>query len=84
MNAMLQHRGVELTNAGQAIAVQNFCENLSVMALVGAYALLLGSGIPLVPIVIAMAVFVSLAMLAVQWHRVEREGDTARQDALNG
>jgi MFS transporter, LPLT family, lysophospholipid transporter len=82
MNAMLQHRGVVLTNAGQAIAVQNFCENLSVMAMVGAYALLLGSGVPLVPIVIAMAAFVSLAMLAVQWHRVERVGGRVKRDAL--
>jgi hypothetical protein len=69
MNAMLQHRGVELTNAGQAIAVQNFCENLSVMTMVAVYAALLGGGIPVGAVVVGLAVFVSLAMLGVQWHR---------------
>jgi MFS family permease len=69
MNAMLQHRGVELTNAGQAIAVQNFCENLSVMTMVVVYAALLGGGIPVGAVVVGLAVFVSLAMLGVQWHR---------------
>jgi hypothetical protein len=32
--------------------------------------------------VIAMAAFVSLAMLAVQWHRVERVGGRVKRDAL--
>jgi hypothetical protein len=74
MNAMLQYRGVTLTNAGQAIAVQNFCENLSVMTMVAAYATLLAWGVPLASIVIALAVFVSLAMVAVHWHRAARAG----------
>lgn len=69
MNAMLQHRGVELTNAGQAIAVQNFCENLSVMTMVALYAALIGQDVPLPAVVAGLAVFVSLAMLGVQWHR---------------
>jgi MFS family permease len=69
MNAMLQHRGVELTNAGQAIAVQNFCENLSVMTMVALYAALIGQDVPLSAVVAGLAVFVSLAMLGVQWHR---------------
>lgn len=69
MNAMLQHRGVELTNAGQAIAVQNFCENLSVMTMVALYAALIGLDVPLPAVVAGLAVFVSLAMLGVQWHR---------------
>jgi MFS family permease len=38
MNALLQHRGAVVLNAGQSIAVQNFCENLSVMLLLALYA----------------------------------------------
>lgn len=68
LNAMLQHRGFVLTTAGQAIAVQNFCENLSVMTMVAAYATLLGNGVPLSAIVIGLGLFVSLAMFAVQRH----------------
>jgi MFS family permease len=60
MNAMLQHRGYVLVNAGQAIAVQNFCENLSVMVMVGAYAALRGLD--------ALGAFVSLTMCAIQAH----------------
>jgi MFS family permease len=69
MNATLQHRGVVLTNAGQAIAVQNFCENLSVMTMVAAYAVVLARDVPLAAAVTGLALFVSLAMLGVQWHR---------------
>ncbi|MGZ8981447.1 MAG: hypothetical protein ACXW2D_11910, partial [Burkholderiaceae bacterium] len=75
-------RGVELTNAGQAIAVQNFCENLSVMAMVATYAALLGHGTSLVAVVVGLAVFVSLAMLGVQWHRrASADGGTWQRDA---
>jgi hypothetical protein len=81
MNAMLQHRGVELTNAGQAIAVQNFCENLSVMAMVAVYAALLGGGVPVGAVVAGLAVFVSLAMLGVHWHRrANAEGGAGQFD----
>lgn len=68
MNAMLQHRGYVLVNAGQAIAVQNFCENLSVMMMVGAYAALRGLDAPLLMIVVVLGAFMSLAMSAIQAH----------------
>ena len=85
MNAMLQHRGVELTNAGQAIAVQNFCENLSVMTMVALYAALIGHDVPLSAVVAGLAVFVSLAMLAVQWHRrASAEGGAEQSGASTG
>jgi MFS family permease len=69
MNALLQHRGHLLVNAGQAIAVQNFCENLSVMAMLGAYAAMRGFGVPLMLIIVTLGIFTSTAMAAIQSHR---------------
>jgi LPLT family lysophospholipid transporter-like MFS transporter len=37
MNALLQHRGHILMGAGHSIAVQNFNENLSILAMTGVY-----------------------------------------------
>ncbi len=65
MNALLQHRGVVLLNAGQSIAVQNFCENLSVMAMLALYASLRRSDLPLPWIIAALAAWVSLAMAGI-------------------
>lgn len=40
LNAMLQHRGYMLMGAGHSIAVQNFNENIGILVMVGAHALL--------------------------------------------
>ncbi|HET6788148.1 MAG TPA: lysophospholipid transporter LplT, partial [Aquabacterium sp.] len=40
MNALLQHRGHILMGAGHSIAVQNFNENLSILTMLGFYAIL--------------------------------------------
>lgn len=40
MNAILQHRGYCLMGAGHSIAVQNFNENLGILLMVGAHALI--------------------------------------------
>lgn len=40
LNAMLQHRGHMLMGAGHSIAVQNFNENLGILVMVGAHAML--------------------------------------------
>jgi MFS family permease len=41
MNAILQHRGHSLMSAGQSIAVQNFNENLAILAMTASYAMAL-------------------------------------------
>jgi LPLT family lysophospholipid transporter-like MFS transporter len=41
MNALLQHRGHILMGAGHSIAVQNFNENLSILAMTGLYFLMI-------------------------------------------
>ncbi|MGL4996582.1 MAG: lysophospholipid transporter LplT, partial [Deefgea sp.] len=40
LNAILQHRGHQLMGAGHSIAVQNFNENLGILAMVGIHALM--------------------------------------------
>ncbi|RYE68886.1 MAG: hypothetical protein EOO79_02740 [Oxalobacteraceae bacterium] len=67
MNAVLQHRGHSLMSAGQSIAVQNFNENLAILAMTGGYAMalqvqrgmntmliLLGAGITLATLYLRM------------------------------
>ncbi|HUL40895.1 MAG TPA: lysophospholipid transporter LplT [Burkholderiales bacterium] len=56
MNALLQHRGHLLMGAGHSIAVQNFNENLSILGMLGIYAVLdkLGSSIFTVMIVFGL------------------------------
>ncbi|MEY2805519.1 MAG: hypothetical protein RL657_2855 [Pseudomonadota bacterium] len=38
MNAMLQHRGIQVLTAGRSVAVQNFNENLSILIMLAFYA----------------------------------------------
>ncbi len=47
MNALLQHRGHQLMGAGHSIAVQNFNENISILAMLGVYALVIRADLPL-------------------------------------
>ena len=47
MNAMLQHRGLQVLTSGRSIAVQNFNENLSILLMLGGYALMVHGQWPL-------------------------------------
>lgn len=55
MNALLQHRGMQVLTAGRSIAVQGFNENLSVMVMLAAYSALLALGVPLAYIMLLLA-----------------------------
>jgi len=71
MNALLQHRGHLLMGAGHSIAVQNFNENLSILALLGVYTLMLKAGMTINPIIICFGIFVAGTMYAItrrHWH----------------
>ena len=81
MNALLQHRGQQLLGAGESIAVQNFNENLSVLAMLGAYAALQMTGWPLHRTVFALGSVVALGVLSVMW-RYRSVG--ARRQLLEG
>ena len=47
LNALLQHRGAVLLSAGRSVAVQGFNENLSVLAMLAAYATCEAVGVPI-------------------------------------
>ena len=59
MNALLQHRGHILMGAGHSIAVQNFNENLSILAMTGLYALLVYLNLSVYVIIALFGLFVS-------------------------
>ncbi len=65
MNAMLQHRGHTLMSSGHSIAVQNFNENLSVLTMLGLYAVMVSTNMPMNVVIVLFGAFVSLAMWAV-------------------
>jgi MFS transporter, LPLT family, lysophospholipid transporter len=65
MNALLQHRGHVLLSAGHSIAVQNFNENLSILVMLGVYALLLWFNLRIETIIVLFGLFVAAAMLLV-------------------
>ncbi len=66
MNALLQHRGHLLMGAGHSIAVQNFNENLSILLMLGLYAVLDHENWSINAITIVFGVFISLSMLIIQ------------------
>ncbi len=66
MNALLQHRGHILMGAGHSIAVQNFNENLSILAMLGLYALLIKINLSIYWVIALFGSFVSLSMMLVR------------------
>ncbi len=77
MNALLQHRGYVLLSAGNSIAVQNFNENLSILAVMGIYILAIVGDLPSHTTMFWFGMFVAGAMALVIWrHRAnQREFD---------
>jgi hypothetical protein len=55
MNALLQHRGMQVLSAGRSIAVQGFNENLSVLLMLAIYSALLSYGVSLTWIMVMLA-----------------------------
>lgn len=68
LNALLQHRGHLLMGAGHSIAIQNFNENIGILVLLGAYALMVGNGVHIHWVIVSFGVFISLAMTVI-WRR---------------
>jgi len=66
MNALLQHRGHILMGAGHSIAVQNFNENLSILAMTGFYYLMIRADLSIYWVITQFGLFVSGAMYLVQ------------------
>jgi LPLT family lysophospholipid transporter-like MFS transporter len=69
MNALLQHRGHNLMGAGRSIAVQNFNENLSILAMLALYSLLLRKGLSIYTVIVIFGLFVAGSMtLVLLWY----------------
>ena len=66
MNALLQHRGHILMGAGHSIAVQNFNENLSILAMLSIYALLMWLNFSIYTVVVIFGLFVASTMVLVR------------------
>jgi MFS family permease len=62
MNALLQHRGHLLMGAGHSIAVQNFNENISILVLLGVYALMIKANLHINTTVLAFGLLVAGVM----------------------
>jgi MFS transporter, LPLT family, lysophospholipid transporter len=65
MNALLQHRGHVLLSAGHSIAVQNFNENLSILVMLGLYALLVWFDLSIRAVMLLFGLFVAISMVLV-------------------
>lgn len=65
MNAVLQHRGMQLLTAGRSIAAQGFNENASVLCQMGLYAVLVALDVSLAGLLWLFGATVALTMLGV-------------------
>ena len=77
MNALLQHRGCQLLTAGQSIAIQNFNENLSVMAMMLGYSALMAMDLPFLVITSVLGAWISAGMLMIAWRYHARKKSAA-------
>jgi MFS family permease len=64
LNALLQHRGAVLLSAGRSVAVQGFNENLSVLAMMAAYAGCEAAGVPITWTLTGLGLGMAAAILA--------------------
>lgn len=66
LNALLQERGHETVGAGNAVAVQNFFENCTMLTLIGIYILLEKNGTPVVQTatILGGAIFLAISLLS--------------------
>lgn len=72
MNALLQHRGHLLMGAGHSIAQQNFNENISILMLTGAYALMMRADWHIHTVVWVFGLFITSVMTLI-WLRHRKD-----------
>ncbi len=83
MNALLQHRGHHLVGAGRSIAVQNFNENASILAMIALYSLMLALGLSIYTVIVLFGLFVAGTMTVVLfWFRHNHRAHTAEVERL--
>ncbi len=72
LNALLQERGHETIGAGNALAVQNFAENIAMLLFVGGYSLASAAGIPVTTSIFLFGLILISFMSALAIFRLKR------------
>ncbi|TAM87321.1 MAG: lysophospholipid transporter LplT [Candidimonas sp.] len=76
MNALLQHRGHVLLSAGHSIAVQNFNEQLNILAMLAVYSLMLWLHLSINAIIVFFGAMVAALMLVfMRWNRLNHRAN---------
>ena len=78
LNALLQESGHESVGAGNALAIQNFGENISMLIFVGGYSLANSWGEPVMHSVRDFGKVIFLAMIAIFFLRINSAGTISR------
>jgi LPLT family lysophospholipid transporter-like MFS transporter len=73
LNALLQARGHETIGAGNALAVQNFAENIAMLVFVGGYSWAAAAGIPISMIIIGFGLLLLIVIGALAVFRLKRK-----------
>jgi LPLT family lysophospholipid transporter-like MFS transporter len=74
LNALLQERGHGSVGAGQALAIQNFAENLAMLLFVGLYSVTAKSGVPVTISAAAFGLFILSVLTPLAWGRRVSKG----------
>ena len=83
MNALLQHRGHNLMGAGRSIAVQNFNEQLAILAMGGFYSLSTKMGLSAFGAITVFGLLVAGTMVLIGlWHLNNRKKHPAELEKL--
>jgi LPLT family lysophospholipid transporter-like MFS transporter len=69
LNALLQERGHRSVGAGQALAIQNFAENLAMLIFVGLYSAAAKAGAPVTISAAAFGFLILAVLLPLAWSR---------------
>jgi LPLT family lysophospholipid transporter-like MFS transporter len=77
LNAALQRAGAATVGTGLALAVQNFCENIATVAMVGCYSAVSRAGMPVQSILTWFGFAVAAVMLLAMWQRRENSDRNA-------
>lgn len=82
INAALQEIGHKSVGAGGAVAVQNFFENLAMLAASGLYTMAVAVGAAPVPSIIVLGSFVVIATFLVSWQLPADAGESQDKEPL--
>ena len=72
LNALLQERGHQTIGAGNALAVQNFAENIAMLLFVGCYSWAAAAGIPVATAIIGFGVILMVVIGTLAMYRSKR------------